>query len=394
MALIDPTPQDEVLRFLCNRRFHRILTYTSNGTRHRVSYSDYGSPSSSAVVLFFGGLMGGRMSYSPLDALAKKYGVRIIHPDRPGVGGTDSVAIEERIPTYLAMIPHLLRHLGIEHVSLAAHSFGTVYAMNLLLLFPHLLHPERPYVAFFAPWVHPDHTGVRHLQVAELLPAGMIGKFSSLARWVNGTVIPVVGMSTGLSNTVINGLKRSTPTPGAAAVPPLQPSTEGRRLSVQPAQDICSLDLTDADVVKDLRDLIPTFLFAENIEGVGQDTQLCLRKPRSIPWSTPSWVWEDIDDAVRQLSGIIAEESHKEWTWAVDAFHAETDAMVSDRGRVWFDKCWQNDRLCTNEAGGLAYRSQIVEGSDHDFILDPAYGASQKWLERVGATYGLPAPKK
>jgi hypothetical protein len=66
------------------------------------------------------------MSYSTLDTLAIKHGVRIIHPDRPGIGGSNSVPIEERIPVYLAMIPHLLQHLSIEHVSLAAHSFGNL----------------------------------------------------------------------------------------------------------------------------------------------------------------------------------------------------------------------------------------------------------------------------
>jgi len=41
------------------------------------------------------------MSYSPLDQLAKKYRVRIIHPDRPGVGGTDAVPLTERISLWL-----------------------------------------------------------------------------------------------------------------------------------------------------------------------------------------------------------------------------------------------------------------------------------------------------
>jgi pimeloyl-ACP methyl ester carboxylesterase len=166
------------------------------------------------------------MSYSTLDTLAIKHNIRIIHPDRPGVGGTNSVPIEERIPVYLAMIPHLLQHLGIEHVSLAAHSFGTIYAINTLLLYPYLLYHENPYVAFFAPWVHPDHTGMRYLQAAELLPAGMIGKFSSVARWVNESVLPVVGMSTGLSASIADSLKNLVPLSNAAAVPPLDQNTE------------------------------------------------------------------------------------------------------------------------------------------------------------------------
>lgn len=383
------TLSDEVLSFLCDRRFHRQFTYTSNGMRRRVSYSDYGSLSSKAVVLFFGGLMGGRLSYSTLDALAKKHNIRIINPDRPGMGGSSSVALDDRIRTYVDMIPHLLRHLGIAHVSLACHSFGTIYALNTLLLYPHLLHPSRPYVAFFAPWVHPSHTGVRHLQAAEMLPAGMIGKFSSLARFVNGSVAPVIGMSSGLSSTVAKSLRGPSPRPFAAEGPnSLDSHDKGQR---QNEGDVCALDLDDADVVKELRSLIPTFLFAENVDGAGQDAQLCLRKPRSIPWSTPSRPWDDVDDAVRQLRCFIAEGEHTTEVgrrWNVDAFHAETDAMVGEKGRMSFDECWLGDRTVASGQGGIAYQSQIVEGSDHDFILDPVFGASEKWLERVAEAFG------
>jgi pimeloyl-ACP methyl ester carboxylesterase len=299
------------------------------------------------------------------------------------------VPIEERISVYLAMIPHLLQHLGIEHVSLAAHSFGTIYAINTLLLYPYLLHQENPYVAFFAPWVHPDHTGVRHLQAAELLPANMIGKFSNVARWVNDSLLPVVGMSTGLSDSVASSLKRLVPLSNAAAVPPLEPEAEGQRRT---QDNTPGLDLNNSMVVEELRNLIPTYLFAENIDGVGQDAQLCLRKPRSVPWSTSDRHWEDFDDAVFQLRGIIVEEAQagqEGRRWVVDAFHAETDAMVGGKGRVAFDRCWFNKEMDVQEHSGIRYRSQVVDGSDHDFILGPQFGASERWLERVAMSFGM-----
>ncbi|KAF1927680.1 uncharacterized protein M421DRAFT_64431 [Didymella exigua CBS 183.55] len=384
-----PHQADAALEFLCDTRFHRRLTYTTNNTRHHVSYSDYGCASSSAVVLFFGGLLGGRMAYAPLDALAKKHRIRIIHADRPGLGGTDAVRLEERISTQLAAIPLLLRHLGIRQVSLAAHSFGAVYAVNVLLLYPHLMHPVAPYAAFFAPWVLPRHSGVKHLQAAALLPAGMIGRFSSVARWVNGTVASVVHMATGVSS---GGA--SVPVENAATVAE-QPRLDAEGLvSVQSERSgdaMCALDLDDPGAVNGLRTLITTFLFAENIDGAGQDAQLCLRKPRSVPWSTPGRPWADIDDAAGQLRGIIADESHAGRRWGVDAFHAETDAMVGERGREWFDGCWRGAPTGANEDGGIAYTSQIVAGADHDFILDPVFGASERWLERVAESFGTPA---
>lgn len=96
----------EVLEFLCDLRFHKRFTLPSNpetsrAKPYRVSYADYGDQDSDAVVLFCGALMGTRFCYSPLDQLAKACNVRIIHPDRPGIGGSDAVELEQRIQTWL-----------------------------------------------------------------------------------------------------------------------------------------------------------------------------------------------------------------------------------------------------------------------------------------------------
>lgn len=331
--------------------------------------------------------MGGRFCYSPLDQLAKKHSVRIIHFDRPGVGGSDAVSLEDRIPTYINTIPHLLHHLSIKHVSLAAHSFGTIYLLNAMLMYPHFLHPTKPCVTFFAPWVHPSHTGIKHLQAAEMLPASMISKFSSLAKFVNGNISPLVGMSTGLSSAVSTTLKASFPhSPGPAIPIPLEPNTGGPRQSESNHQP--SIDLNNAQVIQDIRKLIPTYLFAEAMEGVSQDAQLCLRKPRSVPWSTPAQPWDDIDEAARLFKRSTSQDERidqQQRVLGVNAFHAETDGMVGFKGRAWFDACWIGD-----EIGGSSvceYWSQVVQGADHDFILDPVFGASEVWLERVRGAF-------
>ncbi|KAJ4993327.1 hypothetical protein SVAN01_01302 [Stagonosporopsis vannaccii] len=384
---------DGVLEFLCDRRFHRQFTYIRDNTRRRITFADYGDSASTSVVLFFGGLMGARFSYSPLDQLAKKHNVRIIHPDRPGVGGSDPVAIEDRISTYIDMVPHLLNHLGVQHVALAGHSFGTIYLLNTLLAYPQLLHPQQPYAAFFAPWVHPEHTGIRHLQAAEMLPAGVIGKFSSLAQFVNGSITPLAGASAGLSNILAKGIAASQ----SQSMAPEAQRLSGRRVHERSNEtDLpIGIDLNDAGTIKELRNLIPTFLFAEGVDGAGQDAQLCLRKPRSIPWCTPPKHWNDLDDAVHQLENIISEESIRHEggrVWHIDAFHAETDSMVGKKGQAWFNGCWNRDEAANlGPSGAVDYRSQTVKRSDHDFILDPIFGASEAWLKHVGETFTISA---
>ncbi|KAH6625300.1 Alpha/Beta hydrolase protein [Boeremia exigua] len=381
---------DAVLEFLCDRRFHQQFTYVHENERRRVTYSDYGDSTSKSVILFFGGLMGARFSYSPLDQLARKHNVRIIHPDRPGVGGSDPTTIENRIPTYIDMVPRLLSHLGIEHVALASHSFGTIYLLNTMLAYPHLLHPRKPYVAFFAPWVHPEHTGIRHLQAAEMLPGSLIGKFSSLAQFVNDSILPLTGMSAGLSSAVVNSVRSSLPQSIAPDVQiPLATQTDGTRQIDN--NGLNEIDLNNQAVVNELRELIPTFLFAEGVAGAGQDTQLCLRKPRSIPWCTPLRHWDDHDDAVRQLRQIISTEeleNEERRAWQIETFHAETDSLVGKNGQTWFDGAWTGEEITeSRHPDAIRYSSRIVKGSDHDFILDPAFGASETWLKQVSESF-------
>lgn len=406
------SPPDAVLSFLCSLRFHHQLTLpahpgTGAPTPYRISYADYGDSSSSAVVLFFGGLMGGRFSYAPLDHLARAHGVRIIHADRPGIGGTDAVALEDRIRTYVSALPHLLAHLGIAHVALASHSFGAVYLLNTLLLYPQLLHPERPYVAFFAPWVHPEHSRIVHLQAAEMLPAGVIGQFAALARFVNGSVAPLVGMSAGLSSAVggvraVESSSSSDEGAGAGGRGEVEGGSEGVEGSnnISSTPSIPPPNLTNPITTQHLRLLIPYYLFAEANAGVGQDAQLCVRKPRRVPWSAAPLAWTDMDDAAAQvraqIRGAVQSDSQSNTqsntqsdpqnknarAWRIDAFHAQTDSMVGTKGRAWFDACW------AGEGEGLyTYCRQIVAGADHDFILDPGFGASATWLGRVGGAF-------
>lgn len=102
-----------VTEFLCDARFHQsflVLPNSSTGRSkpYRVSYSDFGDSRSNAVVLLCGALMGMRLTYSPLDQLAKAHNVRIIHPDRPGIGGSDPVDLNQRIQTWLGKLDHLV----------------------------------------------------------------------------------------------------------------------------------------------------------------------------------------------------------------------------------------------------------------------------------------------
>lgn len=157
--------------------------------------------------------------------------------------------------------------------------------------------------------------------------------------------------------------------------------------------------LDNPAVVEEMRKLILTYLFAEVLDGIGADAQLFLKKPHSTPWCAGIF-WSDVDYVVPLLLKIVQEDntSNEEGRkWTVDAFHAETDHMVGEKGRLWFDSCWAPAQSLAHSPkstdapnvdnsqsnNSLEYRSQIVPGSDHDYLMDPMFGAAEQWLQRV-----------
>ncbi|KAG9192867.1 hypothetical protein G6011_11601 [Alternaria panax] len=370
------------LEFICDLRFHRSFVLPARPEANRpnpyhVSYSDFGDAHSKSVVVFCGGLFGQRLSYTPLDQLAKAHHVRIIHPDRPGVGGSDAVEPEKRVQTWLEMVPELLAHLNIDHVSIACHSGGDIYLMNFILAYPHLLNPEHPYVAFFAPWVHYSHSKMTHLQATELLPASWIGKFGSIGKFVNQNIVPVVGLSGAFVKGISAPLSHSGSTTTA-------PDAGAGELADGPRDVVQDIALDDPKAVDELREHITKFVFAENVDGVSADTRLLLK--RSVPWCTPIVEWRDLDDAVQLLSRTISEDDRlvsSRKIWSIDCFHGEHDQLVGDKGRDWFDAIWTPSQ-------SYEYRPVVIEGTEHDFLMDPVFGASEQWLRRVSESWQTP----
>ena len=279
--------------------------------------------------------------------------------------------------TYTEMVPQLLAHLNVSHVSVASHSGGDIYLMNLILTYPHLLHPEHPYVCFFAPWVHYSHSRMTNLLATELLPASMIGKFGAVGRFVNQNIIPLVGLSGGFVHGISDPLMHSN-----AAPAPIAPAGSGSdRSSNSFDMDSEDIRLDDPQVVDEVRTHIMKFLYAESVDGVSHDAQLFLK--RSAAWNASGIDWNDFDDAVELLSRHIREDNGGNRVWTIDCFHAEEDQMVGEKGKKWFSSIWV-------PSTGYKYRGEDVKGTEHNFLMDPAFGASDVWLQRVSETWKAP----
>lgn len=138
--------------FLSSPRLNQRICHPQTG--RIISFSEVGDPNGSAVIVCVG--MGLTRFVSVFyDDLATSLGLRLITPERPGVGASEAHRDRDHIgplawPDDVLTITH---HLGISQFSLIAHSAGAIYALATALILPHCV---RGKVQLLAPWIPPS----------------------------------------------------------------------------------------------------------------------------------------------------------------------------------------------------------------------------------------------
>lgn len=100
----------------------------------RVSYAEYGDPAGERVVIHLHGAGSCRFEAEPFDAAARARGVRIIAPDRPGVG--ESELPLTTVTGYARDLAGLADALGIGRFVISGVSAGGMYAMATATMLP------------------------------------------------------------------------------------------------------------------------------------------------------------------------------------------------------------------------------------------------------------------
>ncbi|KAG6001173.1 hypothetical protein E4U21_004631 [Claviceps maximensis] len=320
----------------------------------RITYADYGyrnqaQPELEHVLLFFAPLLGSRMMYIALDDLAKRHRIRIINPDRPGFGGTTDADPGHRMPFWRGAIIALLHHLDIRHVSIGTHSGGTVYALDLLLHHPEILHPDRPYIGIGAPWIRPDQSGRRLMAITQSLPQALIEQTDKLASLICTVSVPITSTSVGLADVFCSF---------AGPPPPADPE-----VAFQEA----------------LRPRNMKFVYSGAVHGLSQDAVLLMRRGDSLPgWSD----WGDYDELIPRLAEKLRSENKR---LNVALFLGQTDFMIGDpgsKGPEWFKACWE--AASQQENSPIRFSSKVVEGADHDTVWDLKWGMVQQVCQEIG----------
>ena len=142
---------EDIFKFLSSSRLCQTTTNPQDG--RTISFSEVGDPNGSAVFVCVGmGLT--RYVTAFYDELAATLKLRLITPDRPGIGGSDSSVNGEDTPlAWPEDIRAICQHLKITKFSLVAHSAGAIYALATALRMPQHI---RGRLHLLAPWIPPS----------------------------------------------------------------------------------------------------------------------------------------------------------------------------------------------------------------------------------------------
>ena len=156
-----------------------------------ISFSEVGDPTVSAVFCCVGmGLT--RYVTAFYDELAATLRLRLITPDRPGVGSSE--AHEAGLDTPLAWpddVRAICQHLNLTKFSILAHSAGAIYALATALRMPQHI---RGRIHLLAPWIPPSQMSAFGSQ-QEALPASALPYSQRFLRSLPATFLKAANSS-------------------------------------------------------------------------------------------------------------------------------------------------------------------------------------------------------
>ena len=103
-----------------------------------VGYAQYGAPDGTVVVNAHGGLAC-RLDVAAADGAARAAGVRLISPDRPGIGDSDA-SPGRTVLDWATDVGELMDHLGVDTFAVMGWSMGGQYAAAAAAAMPTRVH--------------------------------------------------------------------------------------------------------------------------------------------------------------------------------------------------------------------------------------------------------------
>jgi pimeloyl-ACP methyl ester carboxylesterase len=148
-----------------------------------LAFAEYGDPAGKAVI-FMHGFPDSRLTRNPDDTLTASLGVRLIIPDRPGIGASDfkpARALVERVDDMAA----LADHLGLDRFAVLGWSAGGPYALACASQMPERL-TAVGVACGFAPFDRPDALAGMTKEMQQAIP--LMRRWPWLTRLVTASL--------------------------------------------------------------------------------------------------------------------------------------------------------------------------------------------------------------
>lgn len=180
---------DAVDAYLRSPRLSQKLRMPNTG--RVISFSEVGDPEGYAVFCCVGmGLT--RYITAFYDELALSLGLRLITPDRPGVGESDPIDESERtVLSWPDDVLYICQSLKITKFSILAHSAGAIYALATALRMGNHI---RGKIHLLAPWIPPSQMSAMEaqLQVTTGIKGGKVGSLPTAQRILRALPTPIL----------------------------------------------------------------------------------------------------------------------------------------------------------------------------------------------------------
>ncbi|CAG8600146.1 9935_t:CDS:2 [Funneliformis caledonium] len=267
-----------------------------------VSFSEVGDRNGFPVLVFLG--MGCvRYFIAFFDDLASSYGLRLICPDRPGVGLSDDVKVDEQqVLKWPDVIEELCEILSIDKFFIMAHSAGAPYALACAMKIPERLQGT---IYLVCPWVSTT--------------------IANNFKWLRFVPTPIMK----LTNTAGISLQQMLHGRQPYSTKPLHQRNSGALAS----------PMSSLEKKQQLGIAILKASFAENLSGANNDLLMCFERRHSFGFS-----YTDINHPVH-------------------VFHGTKDERIPVSAVKWMEDNMPDCKLSLIEGGkhSLLLRAEIVD---------------------------------
>lgn len=210
-----------------------------------------------------------------------------------------------------------------------------------------------------APWVHPAQSQVTALAVAEMIPEVMMRNWNGISKAFDAYIMPMKAFSSGF----IGGIMSSW---GWGK----QPVDDAEERSL-----IEKYHGVSKEVQNEIDKKCNIYASQEETIGANDEAMLCLKKAGPGLWGACEDHSTFVDNLVASERRRKASGSNTTSNLKVQAYFAESDMLIGERGKLYFEECWSAERT----GGVIDFTAITTTKTNHDNVC----GAQRGYMEKI-----------